>query len=372
MDLRLTPGKLRGSVTVPLCKTMQHYQLVAAALAGEKPDVADGTGDDVRATCRGAERLFAENNPMIECGGCGTALRLLLPIAMAMGGADFVCSEELCTRPLPTYADCTVENGHVRPKNALRSGIFPVPGNQSALFITGLLFALPLLNGDSTITFTTPLTEASEVNMALQILRAHGIQIEPSHNGYIVPGGQKYQPCTLPTERDWAAASYFSVMNHFGSDVELLGMTEPSVQNDARIGELCRELPETVDVYDIPDLVPALALLAALLPNRMTVLHHAGRMRLKESDRLHTIGATLRDLGATIVYTGESLFVFGREELTGGDVSARGDQRIAMLAAAAATCCKESVTIRGVECVSRIYPRFFEDLKALGMEITEV
>ena len=373
MDICLTPTKLSGSVTVPPCKNMQHYELVAAALAGENICPEEEMSEDIRATCCGVKTLLTDRGKTeISCCSSGTTLRLLLPLAMARGGADFVCSEELCARPLPSYASCEVKNGHIVPKNRLTSGIFPMPGDQSSLFIIGLFYALPLLDGDSTITFTTPFEEDSEIRMALTILRAHGIEINLAYNSFVIPGRQKYRPCKLALERDWAAASYFSVLNCLGSKVELLNMTRPSLQSEGKIEELCRNLPEAVDVYDIPDLVPSLALYASLLPNRMTVLYHAGQMRLTENDRLHSVSDTLRDLGATVIYTGESLFVFGRDILTGGTVSSRGDQRIAMMAAAAATCCTGKVTIRGAECVNRIYPRFFEDLKTLGMKIEVV
>ncbi|MBR6738386.1 MAG: 3-phosphoshikimate 1-carboxyvinyltransferase [Oscillospiraceae bacterium] len=373
MDLKITPGKLAGTVTPPPAKTLQHRIIIAAALAGHFTEPTEQMSDDLRATAVGVKQLLTEEKPRIVCGGSGSTLRLLLPLAMRRGGAEFVCNDELINRPLPPYVTCEREGNVLRPTGALPSGIYPVPGNGSAHYISALLFALPLAEGNSTVTLTTPLEMPSAVEMTLAVLQAFGITIEKTHNGYFVPGGQKYVYCDMGEESDWAFAALYHVMNALGSDITVEGTKIPTLQADSIIAELVKsDLPQEINVGDVPDLVPPLALLAALKPNRMTVLHHAGRLRLKETDRLHTVSATLRDLGATVIYTGETLFIFGHEDLRGGDVSSRGDHRIAMMAAAAATCCTGEVIIRGAECVNKSYPRFWSDLAALGMKIEEV
>ncbi len=373
MDLKLTPGKLSGSVTPPPAKGMHHRLIILRALAGMKNEETESMGDDVRATKRGIDALLTEEHPTIDCGESGSTLRLLLPLAMAKGGAEFICSEKLRERPLPPYAVCQKrEDGWSVPGGSLRSGIFPVPGDQSAQFISGLFFALSLLEGDSTITLTTPLSGHGYVDMSIALFKDFGVTIEPAYGGYLVRGSRKFVPCDRECELDWSVAANFCVMNELGSDITLCGMSRPSLQSDAVVETLCKDASERINVADVPDLVPALALRAALSPNCMTVLHHAGRLILKETDRLKKVSSALRALGATVIYNGESLFVFGRETLAGGDVYSFGDYRVAMMAAAAAVCCEKDVVLHGAECVSKAYPRFFEDMKALGMKIEEV
>lgn len=373
MDLKLTPTKLSGSVTPPPAKGMQHRLLILRALAGMKNEETPNMGDDVLATKRGLDALLSEKHPTINCGESGSTLRLLLPLAMAMDGAEFICSDKLLDRPLPPYAVYKKrEDGWSVPGGSLRSGIFPVPGDQSAQFVSGLFFALALLDGDSTITLTTPLSAHGYIDMSIALLKEFGVTIEPAYGGYLVRGGQKYTPCECACELDWSLSAYYCVMNELGSKIDLCGMSRPSMQSEIAIEELCASMPERVNVSEVPDLVPALALLAALSPNRLTVLHHAGRLRLKETGRLKKVSSALRALGATVIYNGESLFVFGRETLRGGEVNSFGDHRVAMMAAAAATCCEQDVILHGAECVTKSYPRFFEDMKALGMKVEKI
>ena len=373
MDLKLTPTKLRGSVTPPPSKSMHHRLLVIRALAGMENKETPDMGDDVRLTLHGIRALLSEEHPTVDCGESGTTLRMLLPIAMARGGAEFVCGEKLITRPLPPYAVYEKKDGVVSvPGGSLHSGIFPVPGDQTAQYISGLFFALATLEGDSTITLTTPLSGHSYVNMSIELLRRFGVSVEPAYGGYLVRGSQKYVPCETECELDWSIAANFCVMNELGSNITVEGMTRPSLQGDAIVEELCADFPQRVNVEDVPDLLPVLALRAALLPNRMTVLHHAGRLIFQETDRLKKVSSALRSLGATVIYNGESVFIFGRETLTGGKVYSFGDHRVAMMAAAAATCCEQEVVLHGAECVSKSCPRFFDDMKALGMAIEEV
>ena len=373
MDLKLTPGKLRGSVTPPPSKGMHHRLLILRALAGMENTETPDMGDDVRATLRGIKALMTEDHPTIDCGESGSTLRLLLPIAMAKGGAEFLCGDKLMGRQSAPYAVYEKKEGCLSvPGRSLRSGIYPVPGDQSMQFVSGLFFALALLDGDSTITLTTPLASTSDVNMSIALLKEFGVSVEKAYGGFLVRGGQKYQPCERACELDWSIAANFCVANQLGSEVKLEGMSRPSLQSESAMEDFCGVLPEQVNVSEVPDLVPALALFSALSHNSMTVLHHAGRLRLKETDRLKKVSSALRALGATVIYNGESLFVFGRETLRGGEVYSFGDHRVAMMAAVAASCCEKEVVLHGAECVTKSYPRFFEDLKALGMKIEEV
>lgn len=208
--------------------------------------------------------------------------------------------------------------------------------------------------------------------MTRSVLARFGVQSQSIHGGWHVPGGQQYRFAQVAVERDWSAAAYFHVLRALGCPVETNGLTTPSLQGDAVAEQLCREgLPGTLDMTDIPDLLPPLALLAALTPGRQTSFTHAARLRCKESDRLATTAAALRALGGRAQVQPDGLLVWGSERLRGGTVDACGDHRIAMLAGAAAPFCEHAVLVRGAECVQKSYPDFWAALCALGMEMSE-
>ncbi len=374
MDLKLYPGKLRGSVTMPPSKSLHHRVLIASALSGRMPYCTNDMGDDVRNTCLGLQTLLSGSDVPIDCGESGTTLRLLLPLAMTMRDETCFCgTERLLSRPMPPYAAIAQEGDHIRVTGRLTAGEYRISGRLPSQFISGLLFALPLLTGDSTIVLTEPLDSLGYINMTLQVLERFGIVVEEAGCGYRVPGGQRYRYAEMPIEGDWSAASNFFVANALGSEITVNGVETPSVQADSLVARLVEEgLPKWLDVADVPDSVPALVLLAALTPGHTTVLHHAGRSRIKELNRLRSMSKALKPLGGTVMYTGESLFVFGREILAGGEVDTLCDHRIAMMAAIAATRSADSVIIHGAECVSKSYPAFWNDLRTLGMRIEEL
>ena len=258
---------------------------------------------------------------------------------------------------------------------ALQSGVYELEGDVSSQYVTGLLFALPLLDGDSEIRMLSRLESKPYVDLTIACLRHFGVTVYETEQGYTVPGGQQYHACDMEVEGDYSQAAFFYVANALGSDITLTNLNPESVQGDKKIVEITQQmcynrekgLPACfdVDAADIPDLVPILAVLATFgtAPSRITGAH---RLAIKESDRLASTADLLNRLGGKVTATADGLEIEPVEQLHGGTVDSCGDHRIAMCAAVAATRCTGEVTILHGECVEKSYPRFYEDYRQLG------
>jgi 3-phosphoshikimate 1-carboxyvinyltransferase len=399
MVVKITPGKLWGSITPPPSKSQAHRLIIAAALAEGESRVKNlSLSKDITATlnCMHALGAVAAKNgstitgvgnrkstfaclPELDCCESGSTLRFLIPVALAVaGGGVFSGQGRLMERPQGPYEALFAEkgiafvreDGKIRVEGKLESGVYRLPGDVSSQFITGLLYALPMLEGDSEIMLTTPLESSGYVDMTLYALNYFGVSVQPTQSGWHVPGGQKYQPRDCTVESDYSQAAFFFAANLLGSQLNIRGLNQDSVQGDRAIVEQCKALSQpgevTIDVSQCPDLVPPLAAIAALRTGERTNIVGAARLRIKESDRLDTVTTQLNALGADIAQSADSLTIHGVDSLHGGEVSGCNDHRIAMMLAMAATCATESVTIADAECVSKSYPNFWEDYAKLG------
>ena len=269
-----------------------------------------------------------------------------------------------------------MDGGRGYDRLALDPGEYRLPGNVSSQFFTGLLFALPLLDGDSALVPTTPLESRDYLELTRQAQALAGVHSQWQGDALSIPGGQRYQPFAASVEADWSQAAFWYAAAGTGSAVSIADMAMDSRQGDRVILDYGRQLMErdtdvTLDMSGCPDLLPPLAAWAALRPGT-TVLANAGRLRMKESDRLHSVTAVLSALGAHVREEPDHLVIQGQEVLPGGvEVDCWGDHRIAMMAAVAATCCREPVTLRGAECVAKSYPTFWEDYRMLGGHVYE-
>ena len=415
MKLTITPTKLRGTVTPPPSKSLAHRLLIAAALSDGR-SVLTGLGDsqDITATRRCLSALGAgmedlEGNavrvhglggsivqagpaPVLDCGESGSTLRFLIPLALLVNGkAALTGHGRLMERPLKPYEDLfrekgiaweikngilTVDGGRDYDRLALDPGEYRLSGNVSSQFFTGLLFALPLLDGDSTLVPATPLESRDYLELTRQAQALAGVRSRWQGDALFIPGGQRYQPFTASVEADWSQAAFWYAARGVGNAVSVTGMAADSRQGDRVILDYGLRLMEsgsdvTLDMSGCPDLLPPLAAWAALRPGT-TVLANAGRLRMKESDRLQSVTAVLTALGATVREEPDQLVIQGQDALPGGAaVDCWGDHRIAMMAAVAATCCREPITLRGAECVAKSYPTFWEDYRMLGGNIHE-
>jgi len=376
------------------------------------------TSDDIDATAACLTALGAEvsynwgegfsvkplkprGQAILDCGESGSTLRFMLPICCALGvSAEFHMRGRLPSRPMSplleelTAHGCTfdgVGGSPLKTSGKLRGGEFNLPGNVTSQFISGLLFALPLLDCDSRINVAGRLESEPYIDMTLDALRVFGIKVESEDGYYVVRGGQKYRsPGTVHVEGDWSNAAFWLCAGAIGKGgMTCTGLNFSSKQGDMAILNLlkrfgaevtCSDNTVTVkpadlcgiriDASDTPDLVPILSVVASVAHGE-TVIYNAERLRIKESDRLRTVTETLRALGADIAQTPDGLTINGKKALHGGTVSSFGDHRIAMTAAVASRVCEGPVIIDGAEAVDKSYPGFWEDFSALGGVLTE-
>jgi len=418
MVIRITQPIQGGTVRAIASKSEAHRLLICAALADcETFIICRERSEDIDATARCLEALGAVIkyerdgfyvNPVdlqktnektehcaLDCGESGSTLRFLLPVCGALGvTADFNMGGRLPARPLSPLYDEMVSHGCVLSERGrspltcrgrLKSGEYNLPGNISSQYVSGLLFALPLLSGDSIIRISGVLESRPYVDMTLDTMRGFGIKIlEEEPNTFTVYGGQSYRsPKTARVEGDWSNAAFWLSAGAIGKiPVACAGLDPESKQGDklivktlSRFGanvacekNSARVFPGklasiNIDAGDTPDLVPVLAAVASVAEGT-TVIKNAGRLRIKESDRLCAVTTVLRDLGADIAETEDGLIIRGKAKLTGGETQSFGDHRLAMTAAVLSSACSGTVTIRGAEAVKKSYPDFFDDFSA--------
>ena len=412
MDLMIAPSVLTGTVTPPPSKSQAHRLIIAAALArGESRIQNVALSKDVLATLncmRALGAVWSEEGGCLrlhgigsspeetktpicfDCGESGSTLRFLIPIALVLRGGGIFCGRgRLMQRPQQPYFDifdqqgihCRAEGDRLYLQGRLVPGLYELPGNVSSQFVTGLLYALPLLDGDCCIRLTTPLESAGYVRMTLQALQLAGIKVLETSDGfgeYRIFGGQSYRPIQADVEPDWSQAAFFCAAAALGNPVQLSGLRADSCQGDAVYPVLSRAMsgtdPCVFDVSGCPDLVPPLALEAAFrAPGAVTRLTNAGRLRIKESDRLAAVTGVMGALGAEIEQAPEELIIRGCGQLRGGaTVDSCNDHRIAMMAAIAATRCQKPVILTGAECVEKSFPDFWQVYTGLGGKTEDV
>ena len=390
MDICITPKKLYGNINAIPSKSQAHRMLICAAFSDQPTTlICPETNRDIEATANcltalGAGITWLSNGYRVKpieevpfraslpCQDSGSTLRFLLPIAGALGvDTVFQMTGRLPQRPLtPLWEEmermgCTLTRptaDTIRCTGRLRSGEYAINGTISSQFITGLLFALSLLSGQSRLQVLGKLESAPYVSMTLAAMERFGI----SCNDYCFPGnGRFHSPGTVTVEGDWSNAAFFLAAQALGSPIQVGNLNPDSPQGDRACARLLPELKDklTISAADIPDLVPILAVTAAA--NQGAVFTDIGRLRLKESDRVASVMDMLRALGGQAEANDTTLTVYGTG-LHGGTVDSHNDHRIAMSAAIAATVCDSPVTILGAQCVEKSYPKFFTDYTSLG------
>ena len=425
MTKQILPGPRSGSFRPPVSKSDAHRRLLSAALSCSGSVLLDGTpADDLLATVRGLRALGAviretpaDNGQILFqterapdgtkqdpapaellCGESGTTFRFLLPVAAALGAnALFRLDGRLPDRPVAELAAALEANGAritktgpaLRCSGRLRPGTYSIPGNISSQFISGLLFALPLLEGESVLSVEGEPVSAPYISLTERTLADCGIRWETERTGsslrYRIPGKQIYRaPDLVRPEADWSGAAPFLCMGAcHEAGVLAIGLNGDSLQGDRAILSLLqafgafadreeegvrvrrgRLTATEIDASQIPDLVPVLAALASGADGT-TVIHHAARLRQKESDRLRTTAEMLRTLGADVSETEDGLRITGKPFLTGGETDSFGDHRIAMAAAVAASFCRRPVSVRNAGCVSKSFPSFWTQFDRL-------
>lgn len=419
MNVKIGKGNLHdGQVRIISSKSDGHRSLIAAALAEDESVLfVDGWSDDLEATARCLQALGAdiEKEPSgiyvmpvqrntdgevtLDCGESGSTLRFLLPVAAALGKkVTFTGQGRLPERPIDILLDeleyhgCKVEGEKlpVTIEGQLQSGIYTLPGNISSQFITGLLFALPLLEGNSEIRLTTKVESEGYVNMTLKTLKTFGIKVQEIDHGWMIKGGQTYAgPRMRFTEGDWSNAAFWLVAGAIHGSIGCQGLDMDSPQGDRAIVSLLERFgAETktvlnqitavhkemkgirIDASQVPDLVPILCVAAAAAEGK-TEIHSAGRLRIKESDRLAAMADCLKKIGVEVEEREEGLLITGGCNPSAGEIviDSYGDHRIVMAMAIAAVSLGVELTINGADAVNKSYPSFFLELEKLGGEV---
>ena len=387
MNVVITPKKLTGEIDAISSKSVAHRMLICAALAeGVSCLQIDTTSLDIEATVSALRSLGAEitidgntytvtpvkdkNDAFVDCNESGSTLRFLVPVGAALGKkCTFTGHGRLPERPMKTLTD-ELKNHGIRVNDSfpieiegeLKSGRFAVDGSVSSQFITGLLLALPQAGGGE-IEVTGTLQSRSYIDITISVMKNFGVEVTENGNVFIVPD-KRFRASDLRAEGDWSNGAFF-----LASEVKVNNLDENSKQGDKKITDVLSQLNQSgeifIDVSDIPDLVPVIAVKASVR-NGITNIINAERLKLKESDRILSVVTMINNLGGQAEGTENSIVIFGKEKLKGGQIDSFNDHRIVMASAVAAQYCEEDVTITGAEAVNKSYPHFFEDYKKLG------
>jgi len=417
-SITVLPGARRGEVTVPSSKSHVHRLLIAAALGEEPVRVRlRGLSDDILATaaclCSIGARVdckedgisvfplersrVVEEEAVLSCGESGSTLRFLLPVLGACGICGcFRMEGRLPQRPMDAFEDELRRHGMIIAREGsllhaagqLTAGEYRLPGNISSQYFSGLLFALPLLEGDSVLTAEGVLESGAYIRMTETVLESAGIVFKKNGNSWRIPGGQHYAlQRELQAEGDWSGAAFFLCLGALScGETAARGLRADSVQGDRAVLDTLRDFgaevsvcgetvtvkagarrPFTLDAAGVPDLVPVLSVLACGAEGESEI-RHAARLRMKESDRLRSTAQMINDLGGEAVEKEDGLVIRGHGSLRGGKADSVHDHRIAMSAAVAAAICREAVEISDPGCVEKSYPAFWQDFEALETE----
>ena len=390
MDITIYPGKLSGTVTAIPSKSQAHRLLICAAFSDDKTYLScPETNQDIEATAQclralGAtiERTLAgytvtpisqiSTSAVLDCSESGSTLRFMLPIVGALGvEGTFQMRGRLPQRPLsPLWEEMermgcnlsrpTADTIHCSGK--LNCGEYTIDGSVSSQFITGLLFAMALIPGKSSLSITGKVESKPYIQMTQCALSEFGV----SNNEFQIHGNLPFHtPGNVIVEGDWSNGAFFLAAKSLGNDITVLGLDPVSPQGDKAVTTALADLVQDaiISAADIPDLVPILSVVAGA--RHGGTFTDVGRLRLKESDRVETVAAMMRNLGATVDVVGETLQVFPGQYHS-CTIDSASDHRIAMAAAIAATVADGPVTIRGAECVSKSYPAFWQEFRRLG------
>ncbi len=404
----IKPSKLSGSVNIPSSKSMAHRYLIAAGLSGECTVHNISFSQDIFATMRCLQAIgmccqadeqngcihvkkdqMPQGEAVFDCGESGSTLRFFMPIALQLckDGAKFVGGGRLLSRPQQPYYDIfdqkgityTANESAITVKGQLTPGEYRLSGGISSQFVTGLLFALSLCeSGESKIIITDELQSKAYVDMTIAAMQAFGVSVKNhDYKEFIIPGGQCYRAFDATVEGDYSQAAFFLTAAYFGHTVQTAGLSADSLQGDKAIIPLLEQLSQsgdvTVDIRDIPDLAPILAVAASVREGKTWIIG-GERLRYKESDRIETTVAELKSLGADITELADGMLICGKKSLGEGVIccDSHNDHRIAMAVAIAATMCGQGATVclADAGAVKKSYPHFWKSYQALGGKVS--
>lgn len=422
MELTFFPASLSGTVTAPPSKSEAHRRMICAGLTRGTVELSGyRASGDTEATARclsalGARLSLQEDTlqitgyaqkpalvPVYDCGESGSTLRFFVPLALALThGGIFRMHGRLSQRPMDVYRELFVPRGvlwrmsvgadgaaELRVTGGMEAGDFVLPGDVSSQFVSGLMFAMPMLEGNSTLTVRPPVESIGYIRLTVQALRDSGIEVEQTGEySWRIPGRQSYQAASCALRGDWSQAAVLLCMGALAGEVTVTGLEPDSLQGDRaivdcleRMGAAITARPDGVtirqsalhgvelDLRDTPDIGPILAL-ACQLAEGKSLLHGCGRLRLKESDRLNETISMLNALGGHVELQGDTLAIEGAAQLRGGvSLPPIQDHRMVMLASAAAVAADAPITVSGAESLAKSWPDYLSVYRALGGKV---
>ena len=393
MKVKIEKGVASGKIKAPPSKSYGHRMLICGALA-EGQSVIEGISQsvDMEATLECISALgvnfyktgdtvslnggIKDGKRVFNCHESGSTLRFFIPIALLTGEeCTFVGTERLMARGIALYDDifekqkilCTKGTDRITIKGKLKPDVFTLRGDISSQFISGLLFALPLLDGDSIITITTELESSAYVDITIECLKKFGIEIVKGNGSYYIRGNQKYKPSNQVVEGDYSNAAFLEALNILGGDVDVFGLNEVSIQGDKIYRDYFKMIENgtpTIDISGCPDLGPVLFALAST--KNGATFTGTKRLRIKESDRAATMKEELSKFGVDVEIFENSVIVKNGAKAPIAQIYGHNDHRIVMAISVILTLF--GGVIDGCEAISKSYPDFFENLSVLGIE----
>ena len=426
MKIKIKPSILNGKIEIPPSKSYSHRAVIAAALAesGKKSkidnlkfsvdittttDIMENWGAKIKRfesalEIIGNDGKVVPKDKYVQCNESGSTIRFLIPIGITdENELIFDGNGKLVDRPLDSYYRIfdkqgifyKNENGKLplTVNGKLKAGNYEIDGNISSQFITGLLYALPLLDGDSKLTINKNLESKGYIDLTLEILKLAGIKIvNNNYKSFDIKGNQIYKPFDYTVEGDYSQVAFWIVAGIISAnkdnEVKCLHVNKNSLQGDKEIIEIVERMGANLEILDdyvivkpsktkgtvidisqCPDIAPILTVLAALSEGETRIIN-GERLRIKESDRITSIKTELNKLGANVTEEGDNLIIQGVEGFAGGvTVNAWNDHRIAMSLAIASTRCKKEISLEEAESVRKSYPHFWDDFVRMGGEI---
>ena len=395
--LKIYPSKVNGTINAPSSKSMGHRALICTSLAEGKSIIHNvGNSKDIEATISVLRKLGAriniENNTafvegtdpfkvrseVLDCNESGSTLRFLIPV-FTLNNAEqtFTGTKKLLSRPLDLYQkiyrDFDLNEKRLIVKGPLKAQEYHLDGSLSSQFFTGLLFSLPLLDGDSKIVIENKMESKSYINMTIDVLKTFGVEVNFEGNVLTISGNQKYKPQEYTVEGDYSGAAFLKLLSEINNPIEIKGLNQDSKQGDKIFFDFTEEIKKDNPVFDIndcPDLGPALMVLSCLAGKDVTI-NSIERLRIKESDRVDCMIEELAKFGFVIKADEHSMYIkkSSINDRTDIIVDPHNDHRIAMAMTCLVTVYKNPVIIDNEKCVEKSYPDFYSDLKQLGVRM---
>ena len=409
--------KLIGEITPPPSKSILHRYIIASSLANGVSKIENiSYSDDIIATIEAMEKLGAKiekkdnyllidgsktfdkkylnNNAEINCNESGSTLRFLFPLSLVKKNKIlFKGKGKLFKRPLSPYFEnfdkyqikySYINENEILLDGELKSVEYEIDGDISSQFITGLLFSLPLLNGNSKISIKGKLESSSYIDITLDCLNKFGIKIiNNSYQEFIIEGNQNYKSGDYEVEADYSQVAFFLVANSIGSNIKINGLNTNSLQGDKKIIDFISQIDNwnkeeklILDGSETPDIIPILSLKACTSKKEIEIVNIA-RLRIKESDRLKATVKELSKLGFDLLEKEDSILINSRKDFYKINnnslvyLSSHSDHRIAMTIAIALTCYNGEIILDNLDCVKKSYPNFWEVFLSLGGKIYE-